>query len=65
MNAKSWIVLALIVGLTGFFEYRHDLEGIPLYYAYFGVLGCLLMLFVTKGVAKKLLSRKEDYYERS
>lgn len=65
MNAKTWTFLALLLVVTGFVQYRYDPHGLPVHYAVFGALGCLLMLFVTKVVAKRLLSRKEDYYERN
>ena len=51
--------------LTAVLDFCYEPKGLPLYYALFGAVGCLLMLFLTKGVAKKLLSRKEDYYERT
>lgn len=65
MNWKAWTLLGLVLAGTAVAQYRYDPEGVPVYYALFGVAGCLLMLFVTKVVAKKLLSRKEGYYERT
>ena len=64
MNRITWILLVLTLIATSAASYRADPDTFPLYYFVFGVLGCLLMLFITKGVAKKLLSRKEDYYDR-
>lgn len=37
----------------------------PVYYAVFGFAGCLLLLFLTKVVGKKVLMKKEDYYDAS
>jgi hypothetical protein len=65
MNGKIWIVLAVVLVLTAVMDFWYEPKGLPVYYALFGVVGCLLMLFLTKGVAKKVLSRKEDYYERT
>ena len=32
--------------------------------AAFGLLGCLALIVFAKGLGKKLLQRKEDYYDR-
>ncbi len=65
MNWKSWTLLASVLVVTSAAHFRYDSEAFPAFYFAFGVAGCLLMLFVTKVVAKKTLSRKEDYYERT
>ncbi len=65
MNRITWTALALILVVTSAASFRADPDIFPAFYFVFGVGGCLLMLFVTKGVAKPVLSRKEDYYERS
>ncbi len=65
MNRNIWIVLAVVLVLTAVLDFWYKPSALPVYYALFGAVGCLLMLFLTKGVAKKVLSRKEDYYERS
>ncbi len=65
MNRIAWLFFVLILTVTSVASYRADPGEFPAFYFVFGALGCLLMLGITKGVAKKLLSRKEGYYERS
>ncbi len=64
MSGKIWILLGIVLAATAVLDFWHEPKGLPVYYALFGAVGCLVMLFLTKGVAKKVLSRKEDYYER-
>ncbi|MCC5788081.1 MAG: hypothetical protein JJT75_00460 [Opitutales bacterium] len=63
MTPMAWAVLViLLIGtvVAGIFD---EETGFPLFYSVFGFAGCLLLLFLTKVVGKKALSRKEDYYE--
>ena len=64
MNGKIWALLGMVLVATAVADFLYEGKGLPVYYALFGAVGCLVMLFLTKGVAKKVLSRKEDYYER-
>jgi hypothetical protein len=38
-------------------------DGIPLFFAAFGFVSCLLIIFVSKALGKAFLQKKEDYYE--
>ncbi len=65
MKLVGWIFLFLIFAGTVAAQYWDDPAKFPAYYFVYGLLGCLLLLFVTKVVAKKSIMRKEDYYDRS
>lgn len=62
VTRPAWIVLGLLFLLTVVAGWLDPHTGFPLFYAFFGGIGCVLMLFLAKGVGKKLLSRKESYY---
>lgn len=65
MKNAGWSFLFLIFAGTVAAQYWDDPSKFPAYYFVFGVVGCLLLLLLTKVVAKKLIMRKEDYYDRS
>lgn len=58
------------LGVTGVFDFftgRHAShfqgDSIPLFWAVFGLCGCLLMGLACKWISKKILARDEDYYD--
>jgi hypothetical protein len=71
MRPYHWIILGILtVGtllLWAFgpeHPYPHAWDHIPLFYAIFGFVGCLLIIIVSKALGKAFLQKKEDYYER-
>jgi hypothetical protein len=40
----------------------HLAEGMPVFWTIFGVLGCVLLVVVSKGLLAAVVARKEDYY---
>lgn len=63
LTPKVWMALGIAFLITVIAGWLDPKTGFPLFYAFFGGLGCLLMLFLAKGVGKKVLSRKESYYQ--
>lgn len=64
MNAFKWAALAVVFAGTvaaSFFDAEGETPAV--FYAIFGAVGCLLLLFLAKIVGKPLLTRKEDYYD--
>lgn len=66
----SWIlrifyVLCALLVVADFVVHRHiytELEEIPAFYALYGFVACVLLVFAASGL-RKLLMRDEDYYE--
>jgi hypothetical protein len=71
MKPLYWILLALLTLATlglPFLDrdhaHAHAWEGIPLFYAAFGFVGCLLLIVIAKLLGKAVLEKPEDYYDR-
>jgi hypothetical protein len=71
MKPLHWIVLGLLTLATLGLQFlnrsqapAHAWESIPLFYAAFGFLGCLLWIVIAKSLGKALLEKPEDYYDR-
>lgn len=43
--------------------YPHAWDHIPLFYAAFGFVGCVLIILVSKALGKRFLQKPEDYYD--
>ena len=59
-----YIICGLLFALD-FIVHRHiymSLEKIPAFYAFYGFVACVLLVLVAKEM-RKLLMRKEDYYD--
>jgi hypothetical protein len=71
---KSWIKITLAVitaaSLTAEFTagyahgHSHWWNGIPGFFIYFGLAGCILLILLAKALGKNLVSRDEEYYDR-
>jgi hypothetical protein len=71
MKSLYWILLALLTLATLGLPFldrdhapAHAWEAIPLFYAAFGFLGCLLLIVIAKLLGKAVLEKPEDYYDR-
>lgn len=65
MRGWQWGLLAGL-GVAGIvLAYLDDPHHFPAFYAVFAVVGALLFVGLAKLVLKKLLMRKEDYYDES
>ena len=51
--------------IADFFVHRHSVypwEGLPGFYAIYGFVACVILVFIAKAM-RKVLMRKEDYYD--
>lgn len=68
MKRWHWVALALlalasvVAQLSA--EAHYVWERIPAFFAIYGFIGCLLIIYVSKWVGKRFLQRDEDYYDR-
>jgi hypothetical protein len=68
-NVKRFLggfyVSLLILLVIDFFIHKHadfTYEGIPEFYAAYGFVSCVLLIFIAKGL-RRLIKRDEDYYD--
>jgi drug/metabolite transporter (DMT)-like permease len=71
MKPIHWILLALLnLGTLALYffgpehPHPHAWDAIPLFYAAYGFVGCVLIIVVSKALGKALLQKREDYYDR-
>jgi hypothetical protein len=71
MNSRHWIWIGLLVLVSLGLQWLgtdhaagHAWENIPFFFPLFSFFGCLLLIWVAKGLGKRLLQRPEDYYDR-
>lgn len=61
-----FITLAVLL-LVDFFIHKHaefDWEAVPCFFAAYGFVSCVLLIFVAK-VLRRIVKRDEDYYDAS
>ncbi len=60
-----YVICAALVGLDFVFERHviHAWEALPGFYAIYGFIACAALVLIAKEM-RKLLMRKEDYYDR-
>lgn len=63
MKVWHWMVLAAVFAATVVASHLDDPEHFPAFSAVFGLVGAIVLLLLAKAVGKKLLMRKEDYYD--
>lgn len=57
------LVLSVAVGfLLPHKEAKHVWE-IPTFFAWYGLLGCIAIILISKALGKRWLQRPEDYYD--
>lgn len=71
MRPYHWILLGLLTLGTVLLNHLgpehphpHAWDRIPLFYAFFGFVGCVAIIVVSKALGKAFLQQDEDYYER-
>ena len=58
--------LLLLLLIIDFFIHKHPYfpwEGSPQFYAVFGFVVCVALIFVAKYILRPIVKRKEDYYD--
>jgi hypothetical protein len=70
MKTIHWIILGIILVITLALEFTvlagydsHWWNAIPAFYAIFGFVMCLALIYSAKFIAKKLLNRDINYYD--
>jgi hypothetical protein len=71
MRTLHWILLAALTSgsvalsfLGSGPSHPQVWDGIPLFFAAFGFVGCTVLIFVSKALEKAFLKQQEDYYEQ-
>lgn len=62
---RVFYMLCALLVVADFVFHRHiytDIEQIPAFYALYGFIACVLLVFAAKGL-RRILMRDEDYYE--
>lgn len=62
---KVFYVICALLVVADFIVHRHvyhSAENIPAFYAIYGFVGCVVLVLIAKEM-RKLLMRKEDYYD--
>jgi len=70
MKNWHWIILGLLFLVTLVFEFTyladydsHWWNSIPAFYALFGFVGCIVIIYVAKFIAKNIVNRDINYYD--
>jgi hypothetical protein len=71
MNKISWTLLGITaaVSLLGEFALPHDpahdawWNRIPVFFALYGFIGCVVIIFFAKWLGKLFLRKGDDYYD--
>ncbi len=67
--SRALLTVAAVLSLLAGFRLSHDAahdawwNRIPAFFALFGFIGCLAIIFFAKFLGKVLLRKKEDYYD--
>ncbi len=71
MKPVHWILLGLLTLASLALQlfgpgnpHPHAWDKIPLFYAGYGFVSCVLIIVVSKALGKAFLQQPEDYYER-
>lgn len=62
---RIFYVICVLLVVADFIVHRHiyhDWENIPAFYAIYGFIGCVILVLIAK-VMRKVLMKKEDYYD--
>jgi hypothetical protein len=70
MKNWHWIVLGILFLVTLVFEFTyladydsHWWNSVPAFYALFGFIGCIVIIYVAKFIAKNIVNRDINYYD--
>lgn len=67
MKRIHWILLGIITVVSFVFEMtqepHHWWERIPGFYIYFGFIGCVAIIVISKALGKLFIQKDEDYYD--
>jgi len=70
MKNWHWIVLGILFLITLVLEFTyladydsHWWNSVPAFYALFGFIGCVVIVYVAKFIAKNIVNRDINYYD--
>lgn len=70
MKNWHWIVLGILFLVTLVLEFTyladydsHWWNSVPAFYALFGFIGCIVIIYVAKFIAKNIVNRDINYYD--
>ncbi|TSA47138.1 MAG: hypothetical protein D4R56_02650 [Deltaproteobacteria bacterium] len=71
MNKLRWalLVVSAVISLAAGFATPHDAaheewwNRIPAFFALFGFIGCIVIIFFAKSLGELFLRKREDYYD--
>ena len=70
MKNWHWIVLGILFLITLVLEFTyladydsHWWNSVPAFYALFGFVGCIVIIYVAKFIAKNIVNRDINYYD--
>lgn len=70
MKTWHWIILGVLILITLILEFTylagydsHWWNNIPMFYGIYGFLGCVITIFIAKGLGKLFIYRNEGYYD--
>ncbi|MFP4397063.1 MAG: hypothetical protein ACLFPY_03135 [Desulfonatronovibrio sp.] len=69
MKTLYWIILGAVLAVTLIAQLQIDphywWDKIPGFFAVFGFVGCMLIMFAAKALGYLLVSKKPDYYKEN
>jgi uncharacterized membrane protein len=72
MKRIYWIILGIVTVITIVLDvtvavhpsYGYRFAAFPGFYILLSFAGCLVLIFVSKGIGKLFIQQKEDYYDK-
>ena len=71
MKNWQWILMGLLLVVTLILEFTyladydsHWWNAIPAFYALWGIISCMVIIYVAKFVSNNIVKRSPDYYDR-
>jgi hypothetical protein len=55
-------IWSIYAEFTGHHASNHWWSGIPMFWIWFGLIGCLLLIVFAKNLLARFIYKKEDYY---
>jgi len=66
MLKKAFFIYLILLVIFDLFLPREDahyfLDKVPAFWTFFALLGCFLLIKISKGIAHMFLAKDEDYY---
>lgn len=69
MKIWHWITFLILTMITVLIQVLGDYkrpnvwDNIPLFYTFYGFIGCTLIIFISKWLGKLLIQKDEDFYD--